>query len=102
MKRPRRAMTDLDDGENGSQKHWHVSRNIPVAFIVTMVIYAVVQTATAAWFASAMNFRVETLEKAQVIAAPQGERITRVEEKLISIDKGVTRIEALLTKPVNR
>lgn len=86
-----------DTGENGNDKHWHVSRGIPVAFIATMIIYAVAQTATAAWFASAMNYRVEAVERAQLQMSPQGERLTRVEEKLEGVKAGITDIKTLLT-----
>lgn len=84
----------LDNG--GSDRRWHVSRGIPVAFIVSMAIFLIVQTAGAAWFASAMAYRVEAVEKAQISAAPQGERLTRVEEKLVAVQTGITDIKALL------
>lgn len=89
-----------DTGDNGgNDKYWHVSRGIPVAFIVTMIIYAVAQTATAAWFASAMAYRVEAVERVQVQMAPQGERLTRVEEKIVAVQTGITDIKALLQVP---
>jgi hypothetical protein len=97
----RRRVVD-DTGENSSlDKHWHVSRGIPVAFIVSMLIYAIAQTATAAWFASAMSQRVDTIEKAQLQmsqqVSPQGERLTRVEEKLEGVKAGIGDIKTLLT-----
>lgn len=86
-----------DTGEKGDDKHWHLSRGIPVAFIASMLIYAIAQTATAAWFASGINYRVEAVERAQVQMAPQGERLTRVEEKLEGVKAGIGDIKALLT-----
>jgi hypothetical protein len=87
-----------DDSENG---HWHLSRSIPLPFIVTMLAVTVMQTATAAWYISAMNYRVDTMEKAQVILAqqvsPQGERLTRVEEKLEGVKAGIADIKIILT-----
>jgi hypothetical protein len=95
----RRKVTDSNGGDGKYPDKWHVNRGVPVAFIISMLLYAIVQSALFGWYSSAIDKRVEAVEKAQVMMAPQGERITRVEEKLISIDKGVTRIEALLTKP---
>lgn len=90
-----------DTGENGNDKYWHISRGIPVAFIASMLVYAIAQTATAAWFASAMTQRVDTNEKALMQlsqqVSPQGERLTRVEEKLEGVKAGIGDIKALLT-----
>lgn len=93
----------LDDGEDdGNDERWHVSRGIPVAFIVSMLVFLVGQTATAAWFASSMNYRVEAIEKAQLQMSPQGERLTRVEEKLEGVKAGITDIKQLLTAQDSR
>lgn len=98
----KRKTIDEDNEETVDDKHWHVSRNIPLAFIITMIIFTVAQTSTAAWFASAMNFRVEAIEKAQLQMSPQGERLTRVEEKLEGVKSGITDIKALLTAQDSR
>lgn len=93
----------IDDGEDeGDDDRWHVTRGIPVAFIVSMLVFLVGQTATAAWFASSMNYRVESIEKAQIQMSPQGERLTRVEEKLEGVKAGITDIKALLTAQDSR
>lgn len=97
MKKPKPDI-DEDDGD----ERWHVTRGIPLAFIISMLIYAVAQTATAAWFASAMNYRVEAIEKAQIQMSPQGERLTRVEEKLEGVKAGITDIKAILTAQDSR
>jgi hypothetical protein len=81
---------------NGNDAKWHVSRGIPVAFIVSMLFYAIAQTATAAWFASAMSQRMDTVEKVQLQISPQGERLTRVEEKLESVKSGIGDIKVIL------
>jgi hypothetical protein len=95
---PRRKVINQDDMEDGSESNrWHVTRGIPLAFIITMVLFTLGQTGTAAWFASAMNYRVEAIEKAQLQMSPQGERLTRVEEKLEGVKAGITDIKALLT-----
>ena len=101
-------MADIGEEYVGEErdKHWHVSRSVPIAFIISMLIYAVAQTSTAAWFASAMNQRVETIEKAQLQisqqVSPQGERLTRVEEKLEGVKSGIADIKVILTAQDNR
>lgn len=106
--RRRKNVVDTgDESENEERdKHWHLSRSVPVAFIAAMLIYAIAQTATAAWFASAMNFRVDAVEKAQALIVPtatsQGERLTRVEEKLEGVKAGITDIKTILTAQDNR
>lgn len=89
-----------EDGDEGQR--WHVTRGIPLAFIITMVVFTLGQTGTAAWFASAMNYRVEAIEKAQIQMSPQGERLTRVEEKLEGVKAGITDIKAILTAQDSR
>lgn len=91
--------TDSDEPLGNGDSHWHVSKGIPVAFIVSMLVYAIAQTATAAWFASSMAYRVEAVERIQVQTSPQGERLTRVEEKLVAVQTGITDIKALLQAP---
>ena len=99
----RRKVADIGNGYGSEDrdKHWHISRSVPVPFILTMLLYAIVQTATAAWFASAMNFRVDAIEKAQALLVPtattQGERLTRVEEKLEGVKSGIADIKVILT-----
>lgn len=98
----RKPVQDPDIEADEDDERWHVSRGIPVAFIISMLVYAIAQTATAAWFASAMNYRVEAIEKAQIQMSPQGERLTRVEEKLEGVKSGITDIKALLTAQDSR
>lgn len=83
--------------------HWHVERGVPISLIVTIIAWALLQTATAGWYAAAMDKRVEAVEKAQaseqLLVYPQGERLTRLEEKVVAVQAGVARIEALLQPP---
>ena len=81
---------------NGNDAKWHIVKGIPVAFIVAMLLYAIAQTATAAWFASAMSQRMEQVEKSQLLIPSQGERLTRVEEKLESVKAGIGDIKVIL------
>ena len=41
--------------------------------------------------------RVDVLEKAQIITQPQGERLTRLEEKVVSVQATANRIEMAVT-----
>lgn len=86
----------MDEEETDRDRYWHISRGIPIAPMLAMLGYVATQVAFGAWFASSMNTRVEAIERAQIQAAPQGERLTRVEEKLAAVQSGITDIKTLL------
>lgn len=75
------------------ETRWHLDKRVPIALIVSMGI----QTAAAVWWASSVSERVSTLERRADIAAPQGDRLTRVEVKIENVQEGVNRIERALT-----
>lgn len=86
-------MSDTDDdNEDG----WHITRGVPIALIVTLVVMFVTQIVTAAWFAARLDGRVDALEKAQLTFSPQAERLTRVEEKLENVKTGIADIKIIL------
>ena len=80
-----------DDGDPASES-WHLDRRIPVAIIVTLAI----QTGAAIWFASGIAHRVDSLERQQTAASPQGERIIRLETRMESIAEYILEIRNLL------
>ena len=84
-----------------SDAKWHWDKKVPIALIGTFVLSMAVQGLTAAWWASKADSRIEFLEKAHAAAGPQtanqGERLTRVEEKLEGVKAGIIDIKALLT-----
>lgn len=103
MPRAARSRRRMQDGiSNGDDKHWHLSRGIPVALIVSLFLMFLAQTGTGAWWASNIDKRMDVVEKVQGQMAPQGERLTRLEEKVVAVQAGVSRIEAILTKPAMR
>lgn len=87
---------EMDEMPGDGDRRWHVSRGIPVALIVSMLVYSIAQAGLFGWWASAINYRVDAVEKVQTAAAPYGERLTRVEERLTSVQTGITDIKALL------
>lgn len=95
-----RGDMETDEPLGNGDRHWHVSRGIPVAFIVSMLVYFIAQAGLFGWYASAINYRIEALEKVQTSSAPNGERLTRVEERLAAALSGITDIKALLQAPV--
>lgn len=97
IKRPRqRPMTEFSD--NGpSAAHWHLNRGIPVVYLISSVAIGLAQFGGLIWYASAFSSRVDTVEKTLVLMAPQGERLTRLEEKVSAVQKTVDRIESLVS-----
>lgn len=86
----RMASRNLNDGA------WHVDRQVPIALIMTLVLGGIAHTGTLVWWASNVTERVATLERAVVAAAPQGDRLTRVEVKIETIQSGIDEIKALI------
>jgi hypothetical protein len=104
-----RPMDEVGDPDDRVE-HWHFTKGIPVVFMVSMFIYVMTQIGIGAWFASSMSSRIEQIERvqsqAQVAiervqnqAAPQGERLTRVEEKLVAVQTGIADIKTILQSP---
>lgn len=95
-----------------SDASWHVDRKIPVALIISLIGMFLGQTATAAWMGAKLDARVDVLEKARALDVPtmanQGERLTRVEERLnalqTSVNTGFADVKALIqtVKPSTR
>lgn len=85
--------------ENGNPK-WHVNRGVPVVFIASLFVMVVTQVALAAWFISSMVARIDVIERAQLQMQlqmpPLGERLTRVEEKMVSLQTIAADIKAIL------
>lgn len=82
---------------------WHLDRRVPVALIVTILM----QTAAAIWWASALSQRMTTVEAdTAALAAIESERDARIralelgasrtDERLITIQTALNRIERLL------
>lgn len=83
-----------------SDAQWHWDRKIPVALIVTLIVIFAGQIGTAAWWGAKTDARIERLEQQATTAIPlastQGDRLTRVEEKLVGVQTGITEIKAML------
>ena len=95
-----RKMTEFSD--NGSSKldrEWHLNKGIPVVWLLGSLVIGFAQFGGLVWYASQFNTRVDIVEKTVALIAPQGERLTRLEEKLVAVQATTNRIEALLIKP---
>jgi hypothetical protein len=83
-----RQMSEADD------RQWHLDKKVPLALIMTIIG----QTVVAAWGASNLWTRVGELERQMQIAAPQFERIIRVETKVDGITGSLSEIKALINR----
>jgi len=72
--------------------HWHLDKKVPIALIVVIAI----QTFGIGWWASATDGRVTNLERRMDAAAPQGDRLTRVEVRLETVQSGIDEIKRLI------
>ena len=90
-------MTDLREDirpgrDDGTQ--WHLDKKVPLALIITIVG----QTMVAAWGASNLWTRVGELERQMQNAAPQFERIIRLETKVDGITGVLSEIKAMINR----
>jgi hypothetical protein len=92
------------------EKHWHISRGIPIALIVTVIGMFIGQTIGGVWYVSHLDSRVDAVEKVQITASAIVEKVqaatatqnietAKLGEKVVAVQASVNRIEALLTKP---
>ena len=81
-----------------AQNTWHVDRSVNIAVVAGFVG----SIASGIWFAATTNARIGELERMQQIAAPQADRLTRVETKLDAIHESLAEIRALINKTMVR
>lgn len=79
---------------NPDDAKWHLDRRVPLAMILAIIM----QTGTFIWWASSLSERVNTLERERIAAAPQGDRLTRVEVKVEGVQSSLDRIERLIRR----
>jgi hypothetical protein len=84
----------MTDEERKYEREWHLDKKVPIALIFTIVG----QTIVAAWGASNLWTRVGELERQEQIAAPQFERIIRLETKVDGITGSLSEIKALINR----
>jgi len=79
-------------------RQWHLDKKVPLALIMTIIG----QTVVAAWGASNLWTRVGELERQMQIAAPQFERIIRLETKVDGIMGSLSEIKALINRRIEQ
>jgi hypothetical protein len=82
-------MANLED------RQWHLDKTVPLALIITIIG----QTMIAAWGASNLWTLVTELERQTQVAAPQFERIIRLEAKVDGITSSLSEIKTLIKRP---
>jgi len=108
----RRKVTDVGESQR-DERHWHISRGIPLGLIFSLLGFLTIQSIGGIWYFAHQDGRLETVEKVQQAATTIGEKLqansaqqgiqtARLEEKVVSIQATVNRIEALLTPPRGR
>jgi hypothetical protein len=82
----------MDEPEK--ETHWALDKRVPIALILTIAI----QTGGLIWWASDVNARVAQLERQAAVAAPQPERIIRLETQIEAIREGIAEIKILVRR----
>lgn len=81
--------------ERDHDTQWHLDKKVPLALIGTIVM----QTIMVTWWAANASARLEAVEKKVEAAAPQAERIVRLEEKIGVVQQGINELKAMLMRP---
>jgi hypothetical protein len=106
---PRRKVAETGDAYP-LEKHWHISRGIPLGLIFSLLGFLTLQSAGAVWYFAHQDSRLDAVEKVQITAtaivekvqaatATQNVETAKLGEKVVAVQASVNRIEALLTKP---
>jgi hypothetical protein len=77
-----------------SDSSWHLDRKVPVAIIITILM----QTGGIIWWGATAAERLSALERKVESAAPQAERLTKVETRLEAVQDGISEIKSILRK----
>ena len=77
-----------------SDTSWHLDRKVPIALILTLIM----QTGGIVWWGATMSARINALEEKAVVAGPQGDRLTRLEVKVETVQDGIAEIKSILRK----
>ena len=74
--------------------NWHLDKKVPIAMILAIAI----QTGGMVWWAASASERINALERKAEVAAPQAERLARVETNLESVKDGILEIKSILRR----
>jgi len=85
----------MTESERQYDREWHLDKKVPLALIVTLSL----QTVAIVWWAASISARVDVLEQRVVAAAPQAERIIRLEAKLDNVVDKIAEIKGLVSAP---
>lgn len=84
-------------------ERWHVERKVPLALIITFAGGILAQTFAFGVWAAVTGARLDGVEKKIEAAAPQGERLVRLEEKVSGVVTSLAEIKDMLRqRPDNR
>jgi hypothetical protein len=81
-----------------AKAHWEISRSVPVAVIVTILL----QVASTLWWAKGVSASIEGLESQAVQARPTTERLARLETNMDALKTDVRDIKKLLSRPLKK
>lgn len=77
-----------------SDSSWHLDRKVPVAIILALLM----QTGGIVWWGATASERLNALERKVDLAAPQADRLTKVETRLEAVQDGISEIKSILRK----
>lgn len=83
-----------DQKPESDESGWRLDLQIPVALLASMLL----QSAVAVWWAAQIDSRVQVLEQQNATNTLLVERMSRVEEKILSLKESMQRVEGKLDR----
>ncbi len=80
--------------DRSEMSRWHLDKRVPLALIITILA----QTMVVIWGASNLWTRVGELERQMQVAAPNFERLIRLETKVDTIGGSGAEIRAMMSR----
>lgn len=78
------------------QARWKVDRHIPIATIISLGMFVLIQTATLSYGWATMSGRIDVLERQATATAPLSERLVKLETKFDNAIESLTEIKNLM------
>lgn len=77
------------------ERQWHLDKKVPLANITALAV----QTCVIVWWAATMSVRVDQLEQKMAAAAPQAERVIRLDAKVDEMIGRIAEVKGLVSSP---
>lgn len=86
------------EGGDGSSRRWSLDRRVPLVLLFMVFVFAVTNLVAMVWWAATSSKRLDYVEKAIAIAAPESAKIAGLDAKVDDMQHSLDRIERLVER----